>query len=236
LPHPFFRLAAAPHAWPIGATAYRLRNPVVRPVGRLKRARRVATCRDKTAGSRPAIVQLVASRLRLRHLGGRAAQVDEGTARFAQNCAPAARRDVPLGQPRRAPAAPRRWWRISVSAADSVNETCTLRIELCGSDPLIWRQVEVPTSITLKVLHDIIRAAMGWFDHHLWEFTIGRRRFGLPMDEDWGTEPRIEVTKVRLREVLMPRKATITYVYDFGDDWEHRPIPTNIRQGEPGIG
>ena len=123
-----------------------------------------------------------------------------------------------------------------MSAADSVNETCTLRIELCGSDPLIWRQVEVLTSITLKVLHDIIRATMGWFDHHLWEFTIGQRRFGLPMDEDWGTEPRIEVTKVRLREVLMLRKTTITYVYDFGDNWEHRLIPTNIRQGEPGIG
>jgi Plasmid pRiA4b ORF-3-like protein len=123
-----------------------------------------------------------------------------------------------------------------MSAADSVNEICTLRIELCGSDPLIWRQVEVPTSITLKVLHDIIRAAMGWFDYHRGEFTIGQRRFGLPTDEDWGTEPRIEATKVRLREVLMPRKTTITYVYDFGDDWEHRLILTNIRQGEPGIG
>jgi hypothetical protein len=29
---------------------------------------------------------------------------------------------------------------------------------------LIWRQVEVPTSITLKVLHDIIQIVMGWFD------------------------------------------------------------------------
>ena len=47
---------------------------------------------------------------------------------------------------------------------------------------------------------------------------------------------RAEVTEVRLREVLIPRKTTITYVYDFGDDWEHRLIPTNIRQGEPGIG
>jgi len=26
---------------------------------------------------------------------------------------------------------------------------------------LIWRQVEVPTSITLKVLHDIIQIVMG---------------------------------------------------------------------------
>lgn len=123
-----------------------------------------------------------------------------------------------------------------MSAADSINEICTLRIELCGSDPLIWRQVEVPTSVTLKGLHDIVQAAMGWWDYHLWEFTIGQRRYGLPMDEDWGTAPRTDAAKVRLREVLTPRKTTITYHYDFGDDWEHRLVLTGIRQGEPGIG
>ena len=77
---------------------------------------------------------------------------------------------------------------------------------------------------------------MGWLDDHLWEFTIGRQRFGLPMGEDWCTEPRIEAGKVRLREVLTPRKTTMTYIYGFGGDWVHRLILTNIRQGEPGIG
>jgi hypothetical protein len=51
--------------------------------------------------------------------------------------------------------------------SDSFNEIVTVRIELRHTDPLIWRQVEVPTSITLKVMHDIIQAAMGWFDYHL---------------------------------------------------------------------
>ena len=74
----------------------------------------------------------------------------------------------------------------SKAAFDSFNEIVTVRIELRDSDPLIWRQIEVPTSITLKVLHDIIQAAMGWFDYHLWEFTIAKRRYGLPTDEDWG--------------------------------------------------
>jgi Plasmid pRiA4b ORF-3-like protein len=41
-----------------------------------------------------------------------------------------------------------------------VNENATVRIELCHSDPLIWRQVEVPTSVTLKVLHNIIQAVI----------------------------------------------------------------------------
>ena len=58
------------------------------------------------------------------------------------------------------------------SAPDSFNQIATIRIELLGTDPLIWRQVEVPTSATLKVLHDIVQAVMGWFDYYLWEFTI----------------------------------------------------------------
>ena len=60
-------------------------------------------------------------------------------------------------------------------ASDSFNEIATVRIELRYTDPLIWRQVEAPTSITLKILHDIVQAVMGWFDYHLWEFTIGKQ-------------------------------------------------------------
>ena len=51
------------------------------------------------------------------------------------------------------------------ATSDSFNEIATVRIELRHADPLIWRQVEVPTSITLKVLHDIIQVVMGWFDY-----------------------------------------------------------------------
>jgi hypothetical protein len=121
------------------------------------------------------------------------------------------------------------------AASDSFNEIATVRIELRHTDPVIWRQVEVPTSITLKVLHDIIQAVMGWFDCHLWEFTIGKQKYGLPMDEGWGTRQRFEASKVRLRDVLKPRKTVIDYTYDFGDCWEHRLTVTDIRAGEPAV-
>ena len=120
-------------------------------------------------------------------------------------------------------------------ASDSFNEIATVRIELRHTDPSIWRQVEVPTSITLKVLHDVIQAVMGWFDCHLWEFTIGKQRYGLPMGDDWGTAPLIAADKVRLRDVLKPRKTIIDYMYDFGDGWEHRLTVTGVRAGEPGV-
>ena len=121
------------------------------------------------------------------------------------------------------------------TASDSFNEIATVRIELCDTKPLIWRQVEVPTSITLKVMHDIVQATMGWFDYHLWEFTIDTRKYGLAMDEDWGTEPRADAGKVRLRDVLGPGKTVVDYLYDFGDRWEHRLTVTDIRSGKRGI-
>jgi hypothetical protein len=121
------------------------------------------------------------------------------------------------------------------TAADSFNQIATVRIELKNSDPLIWRQVVIPTSVTLKTLHDVIQAAMGWFDYHLWEFTIAERRYGLPMDEDWGAEPRADASKIRLRDLLKQPHTVIDYIYDFGDNWEHRLTITDVRAGDANL-
>ena len=121
------------------------------------------------------------------------------------------------------------------AASDSFNEIATIRIALQGTDPPIWRQVEVPTSVTLKLLHDIIQGVMGWSDYHLWEFTIGKQKYGLSSDADWGTAPSIKASTVHLRDVLKLPKTVIKYTYDFGDCWEHRLTVTDIRASEPGV-
>jgi len=119
-------------------------------------------------------------------------------------------------------------------AIDSFTKIATLRIELNDSDPLIWRVAEVPTSITLNVLHDIVQDTMGWLDYHLWEIVINGQTYGLPMDDGWGAAPRKVAAKVRLRDVLSPGMATIDYTYDFGDSWEHRLVVSDVRPGDPG--
>lgn len=122
------------------------------------------------------------------------------------------------------------------SAIDSFTEIATLRIELGGADPLIWRVVEVPTSITLKVLHDVVQASMGWCDYHLWEMVIDGKTYGLPMEQDFGTVPRKVADRVRLRDVLTGGTTRIDNTYDFGDSWEHSLVVSDVRAGEPGIG
>lgn len=122
-----------------------------------------------------------------------------------------------------------------MTAAD-VQQIATLKIELVDTDPLIWRQVEVPTSVTLKDLHDIVQAAVGWFNQHMWEFRIGRQVYGLPIPGDnWSATPMINAGKVNLGELLKPRKTVIDYTYDMGDCWEHRLTVTDVRPADPDI-
>jgi hypothetical protein len=75
---------------------------------------------------------------------------------------------------------------------------------------------------------------MGWYDQHLWELQLGEQRYGRPISvDDESGPPIIMPEKVRLRDVLDPRGTVMDYVYDFGDNWEHRLAFTDIRPGDP---
>jgi hypothetical protein len=126
--------------------------------------------------------------------------------------------------------------RAAEAAADGVEEIARVRIELVGSDPLIWREVDVPTAITLKGLHGVVQAAMEWLDYHLWEFTVDGRRLGPIELYDGESDAPEDASKMRLGDVLRPRKTRIDYLYDFGDGWEHSLTVTNVRAGELGVG
>ena len=49
----------------------------------------------------------------------------------------------------------------------------SLRVELEGIEPLIWRRLQVPAAITLPKLHRVLQVVMGWTDSHLHSFRIG---------------------------------------------------------------
>lgn len=120
-----------------------------------------------------------------------------------------------------------------------------LKIALAGSDPEIWRQVEVP-DCTLEELNDVIQIAMGWEFAHLWEFIIDKRRycptdedespFGFPLpffgDDKSQTPPP---SKVRISDVVKGRGKKFEYVYDMGDSWQHEIRVEGIGTAEPRV-
>ena len=106
----------------------------------------------------------------------------------------------------------------------SLSKPCliTLRIELVGTTPLVWRRITLDGRSSFANLHHVIQAAMGWHDAHLHQFRINNRYIGVPDPEsdapEWHTE---DERKVFLNRVLTD-DAVFTYLYDFGDGWEHR--------------
>jgi len=64
-----------------------------------------------------------------------------------------------------------------------------LKIELSGSNPLIWRRLMLPANVTFFRLFDTIQNAMGWKGdslnaHHLYEFILPDEKIRVTNDED----------------------------------------------------
>lgn len=99
-----------------------------------------------------------------------------------------------------------------------------LKISLQNIEPEIWRRVIVPASITLDRLHDVIQIVMGWQDSHLYRIAIGREEFMEKPEMLGGFDDFDAVTecgKVRLSDRVKKADTTFSYIYDFGDNWDH---------------
>jgi len=93
------------------------------------------------------------------------------------------------------------------------------RVELKGTDPLVWRMLQVPHRATLHRLHQILQVAMGWTDSHLYLFHVGGKVYGEPSPE-WDSEIH-DSTSTTLEEIVSEGSPSFLYEYDLGDSWMH---------------
>ena len=104
----------------------------------------------------------------------------------------------------------------------------TLRIELEGIAPLIWRRLQVPADITLPRLHDTLQVAVGWTDSHLHSFQIGDKEYS---NSDELDELNMLAEKGRKLDTLVGNAIReFGYLYDFGDSWQHRVVVSLSRR------
>lgn len=117
----------------------------------------------------------------------------------------------------------------AVKAATPVYQ---LRIELLDVRPAVWRRLLVPGSIKLHILHVALLRTMGWAGGHLHEFVIGHDHYGEP-DPDFDMPPPVQRDdRVTLAAALGGRKS-FTYLYDFGDGWDHRVSVEKLLPPDP---
>lgn len=114
-----------------------------------------------------------------------------------------------------------------------------LTVTLQDASPLVQRVLEVPADLPLDRLHEVLQAAFGWQNAHLYQFCIGEpyqlgaERWVIPDFIDYPEDRPADQTT--LSEALeKAAQEGLTYLYDFGDDWEHVIEAGEATDAKPG--
>lgn len=103
----------------------------------------------------------------------------------------------------------------------NVDETMYLvRVSLDNVTPEIWRTLVVPGSLSMFRFHQVLQAAMGWYDSHLHFFRIDGTEYGNVKAFDDRPEMVSEL-ETTLGQIGLTLGSEIKYMYDLGDGWEH---------------
>ena len=121
------------------------------------------------------------------------------------------------------------------------NQVYQFKITLEDSKPPIWRRIQVPETYTFWDLHVAIQDAMGWSDYHLHLFEVRDPSTGMKIEigipeKEYGEEGEtLAGKKQKIADYFSMENRTADYVYDFGDNWEHKIQLEKILPREKGV-
>ncbi|WP_347548594.1 plasmid pRiA4b ORF-3 family protein [Pseudalkalibacillus hwajinpoensis] len=123
-----------------------------------------------------------------------------------------------------------------------------IKVSLMDMKPPIWRRLELDSSATFQELHDYIQIVFGWTNSHLHQFMVKQPELveelvtqhqyeesvpvltiGPKLGENFsfGPEP-LDEREVKLLDVLKHEQDCFSYVYDFGEHWNHEILLEKI--------
>lgn len=102
-----------------------------------------------------------------------------------------------------------------------------LKIQIKNSHPPIWRRLIVPAGLSFSQLAVILNETMGWCGYHLFSFEF--YHLGIHVEDNveeyddfgWSDYEREEADET-LIDTYLDTEGWFTYIYDLGDDWQHR--------------
>ena len=110
---------------------------------------------------------------------------------------------------------------MAKAAKPRLQPVVQLTITLDDVTPKVARTVAVPYRIRLDALHQVIQAAMGWTNSHIYMIAARGICWGeVASDDDFiGMLP---AHRTRLCDLVADTGAkSFKYIYDFGDHWQH---------------
>lgn len=110
-----------------------------------------------------------------------------------------------------------------------------LKIQIKNSHPPIWRRLIVPAGLSFSQLSVVLNETMGWCGYHLSSFEFYHLRVRIEeeiadMDDFGWYDFRMEDASETLIDTYLDTEEWFTYVYDFGDDWQHRVTVEKVLQ------
>ncbi len=121
---------------------------------------------------------------------------------------------------------------------DSECKEYHIRVKLNDAPVKIWRELVVPSNMSLELLAKLLIEAMGWEDCHLHQFCKNGVCFKSTRDmendkmfADWGNRfMNRDANTVALCHVLQEKGDRMKFEYDFGDSWEHDVWVKGVRE------
>lgn len=93
-------------------------------------------------------------------------------------------------------------------------------IELKDVYPKCLRKLIVDGGVNFEDFHTIIQICMGWNNSHLYEFQFYDGTSIAGYKDEFGKQED-KLASMCLIEDYIYKENELTYVYDFGDNWEH---------------
>lgn len=111
-----------------------------------------------------------------------------------------------------------------------------VRIKLNNIDIKIWREVKVPSNITLQALAELLLEVMGWTMEHLYGFRYKGESYCSKeqMEDSMFPSQDKDFTNFTLSDLLTEKGVRMKLDYDYGDSWEHDVWVKGIREYDKG--
>ena len=94
-----------------------------------------------------------------------------------------------------------------------------LNVIFNGTNPLIYRIIQVPKDITFRKLHEVIQVVCGFENYHMYQFIDIDENLYIIDENDESIEDKTMIAQKTRINKHFTKNPYILYEYDFGDEW-----------------